>query len=145
MPKYKHIKLPRELISNESNYVPPPRRAITEKTEFNRERHRNKLAANIGRIKRFYEHRAGERFLTDDQGNVDVRISFRGPYNPKFIQKYGVDVFKIAGGRKDNEVVYGKVRNVKFPGQNFSDFERLQNEIGVYKNTERFKTYFDFV
>ena len=145
MPKYKHIKLPRELISNESNYVPPPRRAISEKTEFNRERHRNKLAANIGRIKRFYEHRAGERFLTDDQGNVDVRISFRGPYNPKFIQKYGVDVFKIAGGRKDNEVVYGKVRNVKFPGQNFSDFERLQNEIGVYKNTERFKTYFDFV
>lgn len=145
MAKYKHIKLPKQLISGEREYVPPPRRLIPEKIEFDRERHRNKLASNIGRIQRFYDARVGERFLTDDKGNVDVRIAFRGPYNPKFVRKYGLDLFKVVPGKKENETIYGKVSNVKAPGQNFSDFERLQNEIQQYKETEKFKTYFDTV
>jgi hypothetical protein len=147
MPKktYKHIRLPRQLISPESNYVPPPRRLIPEKQEFDRVLHRNKLALNMAKIKRFYEDRAEERFLTDDKGNVDIRIAFRGHYNPKFVKKYGVDVFKVVQGKKDNEIIYGKVSNVKLQGQNFSDFERLQNEVITYKDTEKFKTYFDFV
>lgn len=145
MAKYKHIKLPRQLISDERNYVPPPRRLIPEKVEFDQDKHRIKLAGNIGRIKRFYDARAGERFIQDDKGNADVKIAFRGPHNPKFVQKYGVDVYKVVPGQKDHEVLYGKVSNVKAAGQNFSDFERLQNEIQKYKDTGRFKTYFDTV
>src|SRR5205814_1885989 len=116
-----------------------------EKIEFDQEHHRNKLARNIGRIKKFYDNRAGERFTTDDKGNADVRIAFRGPYNPKFVQKYGMDVYKIVPGKKENEVLYGKVSNIKAPGQKFSNFERLQKEIQIYKDTGRFKTYFDTV
>lgn len=147
MPKkyYKHIKLPRQLISDERKFVPPPRMMIPEKEEFDRTRHRTKLASNVARIKRFFDNRVGERFLTDDKGNVDLRIAFRGHYNPKFVKKYGVDVFKVVPGRKDNEIVYGKVSNIKLNGQKLSDFERLQTEVMTYKDSEKFKTYFDFV
>jgi len=147
MPKkyYKHIKLPRHLISEEHKYIPPPKILFPEKEEFDLARHKNKLASNVANIKRFYEARSGERFLTDDKGNVEVRIAFRGHYNPKFIKKYGVDIFKVTAGKKENEIVYGKVNNTKLDGQNFSDFERLQKEIINYKDTGKFKTYFDFV
>lgn len=147
MPKkiYKHIKLPKQLISGESEYIPPPRRIFSEKKEFNRENHKRKLASNIRRIRRFYEDRAGERQLQDNKGNVEVRIGFRGLYNPKFIRKYGIDIYKITQGKNENEFVYGKIGNLKQQGQKLSDFERLQKEVLKYQETNRNKTYFDFI
>ncbi len=147
MPKkhYKHIKLPRQLISAEYDYVPPHRMMIPEKLPFNQDKNRKKLALNMARIRKYYEEREGERFLTDDKGNVDVRIAFRGPYVPKFVQKYNIDIYKVIPGKKDNEIVYGKVSNIKRQGENASNFERLQKEIGQYKENGKFKTYFDFV
>lgn len=142
---YRHIKLPTQLISSERTYVPPPRRNITEKTEFDRTKNRQKLASNVSRIRRWFDRRSGERDLVDDKGNIDIKISFRGPYDPKLISKYRIDVYKIVPGFKDNEVVYGKISNTKQENQKLSDFERLQNEIGNYNKTEKFRTYFDFV
>ncbi len=142
---YKHIKLPAQLISSERTYVPPPRRAITEKTEFDRTKNKLKLASNVSRIKRWFDRRSGERDLIDDKGNIDIKIAFRGPHDPKLISKYRIDIYKIVPGIKDNEVIYGKISNTKQENQKFSDFERLQNEIGKYNKNERFRTYFDLV
>lgn len=144
---YKHLNLPRQLISGEGTYTPPTRRYFPPENVFNRERHKKRLVRNVNSIQRFYDDRQGELFLTDDKGNNEIKISFIGARKDDFISKYGIEVYKIEQDRRENEIVFGRISNKKLEGQTHSQFERLQRDIVTYKESEKDKgkTHFDWI
>lgn len=145
--KYKHIKLPKQLFSNENKYNPPPKKYFPPENIFDRKKHKKRLVNNIDKIKKFYDERKNELLLEDDKGNNEIKITFKGAVKEDFIDKYGIEIYKIRESSKKNQIIYGKINNLKLPEQEYSQFERLQRDILAYKNSEkdRGKTYFDWI
>jgi hypothetical protein len=144
---YKHIKVPHQLVSRETRYIPPAKRYFPPPYQFNRAKHKKRIYRSIGTIQRFYDDRRGELFLEDEKGNNEIKIKFNGSYNPDLVNKYGLEIYEIRQDRGDNETIFAKVSNTKLEGQDYSDFERLQRDIEIYKEseTDKFKTFFDSV
>lgn len=145
---YKHLNMPKQLISKEVKYTPstggyPP----SPENPFNRIRHKKKLVRRVKNIDKFYDDRQGQLFLEDDKGNKEIRMDFIGLKNIKLIEKYGLDIYKVTQDKSDNETIYAKVSNKKLEGQAYSDFERLKKDILIYResDTDKYKSYFDLV
>lgn len=139
---YRHIKLPRELISREGTYTPPTRRDMRRSVPpSNVERHKTKLRRSIRKINNFSASREEALFFRNDKGSNEVKIKFFGPEKKEFISRYRINVYKKSIDRRKNEVVYGFIGNRKIGSQD-SDFERLQKEFNNYIETNELRSYF---
>lgn len=148
--KYKHIKLPSQLMGASSDHAYTLRgrniQSIPALTSV--QNHKSALRAGISKVEEFQAQRALK--LDDDKKSVDVKIKFRGTADREFLDRYRTKVYRKYDERPEgqeyaNDVVLGSISTQRLPDQDKSDFERLRQEFNEYVATNKLKWKFDFV
>ncbi len=135
--KYKHIKLPRKMISlakNHSFRTSPFPQPIAE---FDIAVHKRNLEVRSTQLDEQLSQLQKTRKLDRDKNISEVEIVFKGYPDGNFLKKYGVQVYQ-----KEEERVIGKINNKKLAGQQLSDFEHLKEDIGQYIKNNKLPSYF---
>lgn len=138
--KYKHIKIPQQLISSEHNYsrtISPFHQPIEP---FDIKKHKEKLIDKSKLLQENLLQKANNMIFEEDKNTAEIEILFKGFPNKDFIKKYGVDIYE----KIENKII-GKISNNKLPGQIHSDFETLNNDIQSYAESNKLKSYFEAI
>lgn len=135
--KYKHIKLPPEMVRDGGSHTfrqPPfPQPPV----EFDVNVHKRNLTVRSDQLVDKLTTLKTTRKLAEDKNVSEVEILFRGYPDNNFLKKYGVTVYQ-----KEEDRVIGKINDVKLPGQKLSDFEQLRNDIAEYVDNNKLPSYF---
>lgn len=140
--KYKHIKLPTELIGRENPYSANTGRDIPQLGGINFGIQKTKLVNDISSVEKFFKRKSKSAFFPEDKTSTEVKIKFYGSASTDFLSRYRIEVYKKETDAQNNYIVYGKISNKPLAVNIKSDFERLKEEIGVYKETGQLVSYF---
>jgi len=136
--KYKHIKLPNQLFSSESSHTftaPPFPQTLPE---LDKQIHKNNLSQQINSLSITSSKNSESKKLPQDKSSTDIEVKFRGVPDKKFVNKYNIDVYQ-----KEKDLIIGKIKNTTLPGQRVSDFQRLEQDVSTYVQTDQNKSYFE--
>lgn len=136
--KYKHIKLPQEMILQGGNHSFQQNPFPQPKPNFDVVTHKRNLSVRSNQLVEQFNKLQSTRKLNQDKGISEVEVLFRGFADNGFIKKYGIEIYN-----KEDSRIVGKISNQKLPGQELSDFEKLNLDIKQYIESNKLPSYFE--
>jgi len=140
--KYKHIKIPAPLISGESHYTPPPKRDMRKFTGPAISTQKKSILRGVKGINKVFREREDALRIESDKQFREFKIKFVGPINKKIVEKYRISIYKEEEDKNENATLFGKISDRKLTHQSKSDFDRLNEDLRDYCQTNRLKSYF---
>lgn len=93
--QYKHIKLPSEFSLKEENFTTNRKnRLIEELPPFDIDIQKQTLQTSMGNVNNYYDNISNKLIFHEDKKKKDLKVKFFGSVDSKFIERYGVNVFK---------------------------------------------------
>lgn len=138
--KYKHIKIPKGLVSNWLEYIPISRRPPIEELIIDYNIQKPKIQRDVIGLKEKFLIKKQELKIEEDKDFGELKIKFYGMPNNSMLEKYNIEIYERKG--KENTII-GSISTKKITGQEKSDFDRLEHDINTYAGTGSLHSYFE--
>lgn len=137
--KYKHIKLPKKMISQSEVYIPHVGWGKSDPLpKLNHKIWGRRVGTKLGAINRYTIQKNRAAVLDEDKNRNEIVLKFRGYPDKNFLNKYKINIIE----KRDAKTILGTINNSKLPNQHYSDFEQMMIDVKKYKETDKLRSYF---
>lgn len=147
--KYKHIKLPTQLVGNAADKKFHKQGRSKDLPGFeDKAAYKERLSKSRASL-RTYGNNSPRKRIDSDKKFIDFKIKVQGPIKKEMFTKYNLDVKaryddKEIGQEYSNDTVIARMSLDRLPGQTRSEFEKFEKDLTTYIESpkDKLKTYF---
>lgn len=151
--KYRHILLPTQLVGDANSKSFHKQGRSKELPGFDdRRAYKQRLRGSAASLTSFSQDVTPQRRVRGDQLYVDFKMKVQGPLKEELFTKYNLDVKARYDDRKkgqdyQNDTIIARISLDKRPGQQKSEFEKLERDLNTYIESpkDKLKTYFGLI